>query len=73
MGRLFLLTTCLGGARTTACHLFSTSTSWTPVLGGQRWRLALAAVVAECLIVAKVLTETLSMGMHIHNLYQNDN
>lgn len=32
-----------------------------------------AVVVAECLVVTKMLTETLSVGMHIHNPYQNDN
>lgn len=29
--------------------------------------------MAECLVVTKMLTETLSVGMHIHNPYQNDN
>lgn len=32
-----------------------------------------AVVMAECLVVPKMLTETLSAGMHIHNPYQNDN
>lgn len=57
----------------TTSHLFSKSTSWIRFRETEMKISSSAVVMAECLVVTKMLTETLSMGMHIHNPYQNDN
>lgn len=55
------------------CHLFSPSTGWTGSRDTDMKINLSATVMAECLVVRAILTETLNVGIHIHNLYQNDN
>lgn len=79
----YLLTTCPSDKKKnmagllnqldTTSHLFSKSTSWIRFRETEMKISSSAVVMAECLVVTKMLTETLSMGMHIHNPYQNDN
>lgn len=57
----------------TLYHLLSTSTSWIAFRVTEMEISSSAVVMAECLVVTKMLTETLNGGMHIHNPYQNDN